>query len=412
MKPEVDFLSPETRRCPFPFYEELHRDRPVAWVAEIGMYVVSTYDLIMQVVRDPATFSSLGTKAAAGARTRNNYSPAADELLAREGLGRSAPTLVNNDAPGHTGYRKLIAQTFRVSRVRQMEPYVTGTVTALVEAIRGKAEVDVASAIALPLPTYVIADQLGVARDDLEKFKRWTEALLYLFRPPKTEDELLEDARQLAQMHQYMIRRMAERRAQPQDDIISDLVNDTLPGGEKLTDREAMSMIEQLLVGGIETTASGIASGLLRLATDQTLQADLRADPSKVKAFVEEILRMDAPAQGLVRTTTREVELGGVTIPPDATVMVLYGAANRDESHFADAGCLRLDRDNGGSHLAFGSGIHHCIGSELARVEMRAAFETFLRLIPRFELAEPEESLDYNPMFTVRGLLHLRLKLS
>lgn len=405
------FLSPEVRTCPFDFYRELRTAEPISYVPDIDMYLVTTYDLILEVVKNPQIFSSKGPKDAGGARTKVNFSARANEIVDRDGFGRSCPTLVNNDPPSHAEYRKLVQQTFRVSRIRQMESYVKQTFEALLDRVADRDEFDAIKELTIPLPMYVIADQIGVAREDFEKFKLWSEAFIVHYRPPKPEHELIEAAELVVEAQQYIHRRMEQRRAAPQDDMISELVGAKLKDGRALTDKEIMSIVEQLLVAGNDTTTNGIGNGLLYLAINHDVQDRLRADAALIPQFVEEILRTESPVQGLVRTTREETVLGGVTIPENKTLMLVYASANRDETRFDHGEQLDLARENAGSHLAFGSGPHHCVGSELARVEMRVAFEAFLRRFPKFELAVPEAELVYGTVFANRGVVGLPLRI-
>jgi cytochrome P450 len=207
-----------------------------------------------------------------------------------------------------------------------------------------------------------------------------------------------------------MAKRMRERRQHPVDDIMSELVTAKIEDGRPLTDHEVISILQQLLVAGNETTTNGIGNGLLMLAEDQALQRTLRREPERIPQFVEECLRLEAPVQGLVRTTTSDTVLAGVAIPKGKTIFLLYASANRDEDKFPNPGCVDLSRKNAADHLAFGSGRHHCVGSELARVEMRVAFERFLHHFGHFELAMPREALQLIPMFTTRGYNEIRLR--
>lgn len=407
---DKSLISEETRRCPFDFYKNLRTTEPVAYLPELDAYAVSTYDLIQEVTRNPEIFSNKGPKKAGGAKTAVNYCPAADELVTAKGLGRMAPTLANNDPPTHTAYRRLAQEAFRPTRIRQMGDYVSALTEELLDKIEGKREFDVIQELAIPLPMFVIADQIGVDRADFEKYKAWSEAYLYYYRPPKSDEALMQDAALVVEAQTYMQARMAERRVQPREDVLSDLVAAKFEGERLLTDKEIMSMLEFILVAGNETTTNGIGNGLWMMATQPELQKKLRADLTLIPKFVEECLRVESPAQALMRTTTQETVLGGVTIPADKQVLVMYASANRDEGQFANATEVDFERTNGRTHMAFGYGIHMCVGSELARLEMKVAFDAFLRRVPQFELAAPTDSLQYHYMYAARGLTSLPLR--
>lgn len=404
------FLSPEVRKCPFPMYQEMRESEPVSYIPALDMYFVASYDLVLEIVRNPAIFSSKGPKEAGGARTKINFCPRANEIVQTRGFGRAVPTLVNNDPPTHGEFRKLVQQTFRVSRIRQMGEYVQQIVDELLAGIGDRTEFDLNRELAITLPMYVIADQIGVERQDFEKFKLWSEAFIVHYRPPKPEAELIEAAELVVEAQQYLAARMAQRRAEPKDDIISELVNARLKDGRALTDHEVMSVLEQLLVAGNDTTTNGIGNGILYLAQHPDVRQRLIDNPDLITNFVEEILRMESPVQGLVRTTTQETELAGIKLREGQTLILGYASASRDESKFVDGDTFDLDRSNAGAHLAFGSGIHHCVGSELARVEMRIAFASFLEKFPNFELAVDPDTLEYSPVFANRSLESLPIR--
>jgi len=340
------------------------------------------------------------------------YCEEAERIINEKGYGRFMPTIVNNDPPSHTTYRGLVNDAFRAGRIRQMETYITEVVGELIDTFAGRGEVDAVADFAVPVPMYVIADQLGVPRSDFQRFKEWSDAWVVGLGMPVPDEVLIEAAEKVVEMQHYMIARMAERRIEPRDDIMSDLVQASYNGERPLTDKEVLSIVEQILVAGNETTTNGIANGLQRLAEEQDLQDRLRADPGLLPKFVEEILRMESPVQGLFRYVTEDTELDGVRIPKGSTVMIRYAAGNRDEAKFEHAEEFDLARRNNGAHIAFGSGIHHCVGSQLARAEMLVGFRAFLDRFARFELAVPAGEIHYHPSFALRGPTKLPLRLT
>ncbi len=399
-KPEqFSLLDPAVQQCPFAYYKVLRDEAPVYLMPETGMYIVTSYDLLMEVMKNNKVFSNL----APSGRRAGLYCEEAERIIDEKGYGRFMPTIVNNDQPGHTVYRALVNDAFRAGRIRQMEDYITEVVADLIGAFAHKGECDAVADLAVPVPMYVIADQLGVPREDFQKFKEWSDAWVIGLGMKVPDAVLIDAAEKVVEMQHYMIARMAERRIAPQDDIMSDLVQATYNGERPLTDKEVLSIVEQILVAGNETTTNGIANGIQRLAEDQELQALLRANPELLPRFVEEILRIESPVQGLFRYVLEDTELGGVRIPKGATVMIRYAAGNRDEAKFAHADDFDLERRNNGAHIAFGSGIHHCVGSQLARAEMLVSFRAFLDRFDRFELAVPATEIRYHPSFALRG---------
>ncbi|MBI1181746.1 MAG: cytochrome P450 [Alphaproteobacteria bacterium] len=401
-------LDPATQRCPHAHYRDLRDNAPVYRMPETGMYVVSRYDLLLQVMRNPALFSS---KPPPGARAGLSC-PEAERIVEEEGYGRGTPSMQNNDEPAHTVYRKLVDHAFRARRIREMEAYIDDVVEERISRFSDLSHCDVVAELAVPVPLYVIADQLGIPRSEYRRFKEWSDAWLAGLGMPMPEEALIAAARQVVELQRYLKERIDERRASPRDDILSDLTQATYGGERPLADREILSMVEQLLVAGNETTTNGISAGLLRLATDSVLQDRLRANPGDVKAFVEETLRYESPVQGLFRYVMADTELGGCAIPAGSVVHIRYAAGNLDERKFAEAAAFDIDRPNNGAHLAFGSGIHHCVGSQLARAEMLAAFRSMLRHFKTIDLAVAPEEIGYHPSFALRGVRSLPLSLA
>ncbi len=401
-------LDTATQKCPWDHYRDLRDNAPVYRMPETGMFVISRYDLLLQVMRDPALFSN---KPPIGARAGLSC-PEADRIVEEEGYGRGTPSIQNNDQPAHTVYRKLVDHAFRAKRIREMEAYIDEVVEERIAGFRDAGRCDAVADLAVPVPLYVIADQLGIPRSEYRRFKEWSDAWLAGLGMPTSDDALIAAAHKVVELQRYLIERVNERREAPRDDMLSDLTQATYEGARPLTDREILSMVEQLLVAGNETTTNGIAAGLLHLATDVALQDRLRANPDDVKAFVEETLRYESPVQGLFRYVMADTELDGCAIPAGSVLHIRYAAGNLDERKFADAASFDIDRPNNGAHLAFGSGIHHCVGSQLARAEMLAAFRAMLRQFTTIELAIPADEVGYHPSFALRGPRSLPLRLT
>ncbi|MBI1179537.1 MAG: cytochrome P450 [Alphaproteobacteria bacterium] len=408
-KPEqLSLMNPAVQQCPFAYYRTLRHDAPVHLMPDTGMYIVTSYDLLMEVMRNPKVFSNLAPKG----RRAGLYCEEAERIVSEKGYGRFIPTIVNNDPPGHTVYRGLVNDAFRAGRIRKMEAYIAEVVEDLIGKFAAKGECDAVADFAVPVPMYVIADQLGVPREHFQKFKEWSDAWVAGLGMPVPDAVLIDAAEKVVEMQHYMIARMHERRAEPRDDIMSDLVQASYDGERPLTDKEVLSIVEQILVAGNETTTNGIANGILLMAEDADLQARLRQNRDLLPKFVEEVLRTESPVQGLFRYVTEDTELGGVRLPAGATVMIRYAAGNRDDAKFEHAEAFDLDRRNNGAHIAFGSGIHHCVGSQLARAEMLASFRAFLDRFAAFELAVPAGDIHYHPSFALRGPETLPLRLT
>ena len=395
-------LSPEFLANPYPMLKLLRDQAPLAFIEPMNMYVAVGYDAARAILMDPRRFSSI-------VNIPSRSVDEANRIVNEEGYGRGRPALQNNDQPLHTSYRALVNEAFRPKRIRQMEDYVEGIVAELIDAIvEAGGEADVVHDFSVPLPLIVISDQLGVPREMYRTFKEWSDAWLAGLGTELTDEQHIANAHTVIEMQKYLAGRIEERRATPQDDILSDLAQADVNGG-KLDTATILSIVEQLLVAGNETTTNGIAAGLYALSQDQDLHRRLREDSALVGEFVEEVLRMESPVQGLFRRATEDTEVEGVAIPEGSIVMVHYGAANRDEDRFAQAEAFDLDRPKKGAHIAFGSGIHHCGGSELARVEMRVCFAAFVSRFSQLELLDPD--IVYHPTFALRGIQRLNLRL-
>lgn len=395
------FLDPEFLKCPYPTFKQLRETAPVMHMEQMGMYLVTGYDQARKVLLNPDRFSSQ-------VDIPSRHSEAATKIVEEEGYGRGAPALQNADEPVHTVHRNLVNEAFRPKRIRQMSDYVDKIVEELlIEITSASNQADIVRNFAIPLPLIVIADQLGIPRDKYRTFKEWSDAWLEGLGSELSEDRMIHNAKLVVEMQRYLAEKIEERRSAPKEDILSDLAQAEIDG-QPVQTKTIMAIVEQLLVAGNETTTNGIAAGISMLASNKDLHQTLKNQPELVKEFVEEVLRTEAPVQCLFRRAVADEEVGGVTIPAESVVMVHYGAANRDESRFNNADTFDLERPKKGAHLAFGSGIHHCIGSELARVEMAAAFKAFTQRFSSIVLSD--EDVAYHPTFALRGLQALKVR--
>jgi cytochrome P450 len=401
---EYDFLDPALQRCPFEFYQSLREYAPVYRDPATGYYIVSRYDDIMAVKRDTVLFS-------------NNYGRAVSqkkpppEALAiyKQGLRRPA-TLQRTDPPQHGRYRKLIGKTFSAVRVQTMRPDITRVVRDLIAAFPADGVVDFAKSFGVPLPCYIIADQLGVPREQALLLKTWSDALLDPVGLMITPEREVECARLTVEFQRYFAAVVEERRRAPRDDILSDL-SSRIEGEDPFTVEEVVNMIEQVMTGGNESTTGLLGSAMLLLCRDQQQQQYLRDHLDAVENFVEEALRTETPVQSNFRRVTASTVLAGVSLPPESVLVLRYGSANRDERKFSDPETFDVCRRDVKQHIAFGAGVHHCPGAMLAREEARVGFTELLQQFKRFELAVDESQLHYHPTFFLRGLRSLPVRL-
>lgn len=407
---EQSLVDPEVIRCPYPFYAQLHAEAPVHRDAVTGFYVISRYADMQAIIKNVADFSNVVRL------IDNRPQKAPPEAAAILATGYERPGTLNfSDPPRHARYRRLVDKAFTAGRVRELTPYIDDVVRGLIDAMvaagcDGPEGIDYVRAFAVPLPCIVIADQLGVDRADIPKLKQWSDAILDpigLVCPPERE---IECARLVVEFQTYFADRIAERRVKPRDDILSALAAQT-EGDDALSTEEILNLLEQLLTGGNDTTTSTLSGAMLLLLDNPDSQARLRADPSGIRNFVEEALRLETPVQGLFRQPLRDVEVGGVAIPKGSVVMLRHGAVNRDPAKFAEPDRFDPARGNAGAHLAFGAGIHFCPGAMLARQELASAFTQLLARFASFELVDGANDFAYRPNFFLRGLTRLQVRL-
>ncbi len=401
---KLNFADPQVMECPYPLYKKLRNEAPAYFVEEAGFWIISRYDDCLAAVKNPKVFSS-----------KMGFRPGAvpeevTRIFNEEGFGALPDTLVSNDPPSHTRYRKLVDRTFTAGRVRQMEDYMVEVVTQLIDDFIGHGRLKVMHDFAIPVPMYVIADQLGVPRSDRDKFKQWSDAAVAPLGLLISDERKIECAKLAVEMHHYFAKVFADRRENPRDDIISDLVTKEVDG-KPLDTPELLSVLDQLLVAGNETTTSAIGASVVRLAQEPELVERLAAEPEKCNNFAEEILRHESPVQGLFRMTTEDAEIGGTTIPKGSLVNLRYGSANRDEEKYDCPADFDVDRKNASSHLAFGAGIHHCIGAQLARREIAIAVRELTGRLKDIRLAEPDK-LSHTPSVILRGLNEFEIEFS
>jgi len=399
-------LSPENAENPYPFYRAMREQAPVYRVPELGFFIVSHYDDIMHVLHNEEIFSS-NSPAGPGV----GATPPTSELRAI--MERGYPpvnTLLTNDPPAHTRFRALVNKAFTPRRVATLEPSVRAIANQLIDAFIDAGRVELVSQFAVGLPLTVIAGALGVPHSDMASFKRWSDDSVAPLGGMIGYERQLECARSIVEFQHYFAARLEERRSAPRDDLLTDLLNARLDGSEPLSMPEMLSILQQLLVAGNETTTNLIASAMMLLLDHPDQLAAVSADHSLMPNLIEEALRMESPVQGLFRVAKIDTEVGGVAIPAGSRLVVMYASGNRDEAEFAGADRFDIRRANARDHLAFGHGVHFCLGAALARVEGRIAFETLVTRLRNLRLDSDRAHLRHTPSFILRGLIALPLR--
>jgi len=377
-------------------YAELAKDGPVHQImlpSGEPAWLVTGYDEVRQALNDPR-FIKAGPPAVS-----------ATQALPEDIAQAMSRDMLHLDPPDHTRLRRLVSAAFTRRRVDALAPRITTLADQLLEAMAEQAEVDLIDAYAFPLPMTVICELLGVPRADAPEFRGWSATIVTgsLIAP-----ELWVAAAE--SLVGYIRSLLEEKRRSPADDLLSALVA-TRDGQDRLTEDELTSMVFLLLIAGHETTVNLIGNGVHALLEHPRQLALLRADPAQLPVFIEEILRYEGPVQvATPRFTAEAVVLGGVRIPAGEMVVPSVLAANRDGGHFPDATVFDASRGQN-QHVAFGHGIHHCLGAPLARLEGRVALERLLRRFPQVRLAVRPGELTWRPSFLMHGLSSLPVTL-
>ena len=312
--------------------------------------------------------------------------------------------MLNLDPPDHERLRKLVNKAFTARRVERLRPRITAITAELLDDMSTRREVDLLASFAFPLPITVICELLGVPVADRDQFRAWSATIVADTVAPEVFQA------HATAMTGYFRSLLAARRREPADDLLSALIS-ARDEGDRLSENELLSMAFLLLVAGHETTVNLIASGTLALLLNPGELARLRADPSLLGGAVEELLRYVNPVNNATfRFAGEPVEIGGVAIGPGEVVLVSLSGANRDPSRYADPDRLDLGRDSGG-HVAFGHGIHYCLGAPLARLEAEIAFGALLDRFGSITLAVPPDELRWRPSTLIHGLESLPVRL-
>lgn len=401
------------QQCPHVYYHAMRQTAPVFKVEGMPMFMVTAHELITPILRDTTTFSNaFGSPSSAVAGVSGEAAQTIKDIMSDGWPGVS--TLLTEDPPMHTKYRSTVAPYFTPKRIAELRPDIEAVVdTLIVDLVSREGTVfDFQTAFSVPLPVGAIARVLNVPTSRMADFKRWSDdSVIGIGSMPSTERRI-EAARGVVEFQKYFAEQIEQRRETPSSDLLSDLAMATIEDltGEtrQLTMPEMLSIVQQLLVAGNETTTKALTEGVLLLAQHPREWERLREDPSGYAPLVtEEVLRLSTPTQGMFRRVTRDTEVAGVAIPKNSQVVLVYAAANRDPLVWGDnADEFDPQRPNHKEHVAFGKGIHFCIGAPLSRLELNIAFERLARRIDRFVLADSND-YRYQPSFVLRGLERL-----
>lgn len=388
----AELMSPELARNPQPTYAVLRESEPVMRLDGVGV-IVSSRAGVDEVVRNPDVFSS--NMSAHDLKTRRPLIP------------------LQIDPPDHRKYRKILDPLFAPPRMRALEESVARLVNGLIDAFVDDDEIDFTRQFSVPFPSQVFLTMFGLPSEDLPRFLRMKDGVIrpdhvvgHPFGHPETEAYQRETADSIYAYFEHVLDKRAGKR---RDDLLSHFLHVEVDG-DRLTREDVLDICFLLLIAGLDTVSASLDCFFGYLAEHPDARRKLVQEPDSIPLVVEELLRWETPVMGVARVATRDVEVGGFPITAREQVMVLLGAANVDESEFADAGEVRWDRETN-RHLAFGGGIHRCLGSHLARLELRVALREWHRRIPDYRV-KPGTELDYTAGIRTLGSFPMLLRAS
>jgi cytochrome P450 len=423
---EINFFDRGNNNCPYPAYERLQSEAPIWKDPVTGMYLVTRYEDVRNILADTRRFSNQvsGSSSFSNDVVQPEDAEAASELRAAlefdEKIQRlyeekgwpPSPNMDALDDPRHHQLRRTFEAWFRPAAIAALEGYVEALADRLLDAFFERRQCEFVSEFAIPLPLFVIGRQMGLSEKEMLIIKPWTEAFVRRLGLMQTPRERLRSAEQEIEFQHFFKPKYDRLRREPDGSLLSDLVNTVIPEwGRPLTDAElhAELMID-FMVGGSETTTNALSAGVLLLIRDQSVYRMLMKDlEGHLPAFIEEVLRLESPVQGLLRQALVDVEFHGIEIPKGSIINVRFGAANRDSRQFACPEFIDLNRQRPKSHLAFGAGTHHCLGAPLARLELHFGFKVLLERLKDIRLADDATELEYHPNYFLRALKELHI---
>jgi cytochrome P450 len=363
------------RRNPYPLYWMLRRFKPVLNIDRYNLWFVSRYDEVKRVLSDYETFSS---------DLRRAFSPE-DNLDAQH-----RASLILSDPPIHTKLRNLVSKAFTPRAVANLEPRIEQLTHELIDQVADEGRMDLVQDLAYPLPVMVIAEMLGIPPEDRAQFKVWSDQVVRSSNQVFTDPDEARSQREADMppvmapgMGPYFKEIIAQRRADPQDDLISGLVAVEMDG-ERLSEWDLLDFCSLLLVAGNVTTTNLIGNAMLLFLKHRDALAAIQEDRKLLPGAIEEVLRYRSPVQFMFRVSVKETEMGGRLVPPGQRVFALIGSANRDEEKFPQANRFDILRKPN-PHIAFGHGIHYCLGAPLARLEANVALNVMLERLTNFK---------------------------
>jgi cytochrome P450 len=399
---DVDLFAPATMEDWYPAYDVLREQAPVWQMPGTRTYVLTRYEDVAEVLRRTDVFGRGGARDAPARSIPERVA----EIYRRDGWPRV--TYLATEPPVHRQYRDLVDHFFTPAGADRRRPLIQSIVDHLLGTVAPLGRCEFMASFAVPLPVRVITEMMGFPAEDIPQLKVWSEAWVLPVKGTLTADEEEYAGAQGVAFQRYIHATMQAKRAQPDDSVISHLVNEARFAGERpLRDEEVISIVDHLYIGGNETTTFALTNGMYLLLTVPGALEALRADTTLVRQFVEESLRLESPTMGLNRVVWQDVEIGGVAIPKGSTVHLRYAAANRDHRTFPDPTRLDLERANSARHVAFSYGETHCPGAGLSRLEQVVAFTSLVARLPGLRLTPGRNDFTHHANFTLRAMKEL-----
>ncbi|MDZ4837727.1 MAG: cytochrome P450 [Candidatus Melainabacteria bacterium] len=389
-------LTPEFLENPYPTYHKMRDEAPVAWSEKSKYWMCTRYEDIRAMLGDMAYEKQL--------QRWKQVNPLLKMVPEVSALMKSrAVWMLNMNPPDHTRMRGLVNRAFTPTMVKGMRPHIESIANGLIDGLEGKNEFDFVSEFAFQLPVTVIAEMLGVPKEDREKFKHWSNTLTDTLEPSPNLDHLKKANKANEELYEYLRPLVQDRRREPKNDLISALVA-AEEDGKKLTEEELLANCILILVAGHETTVNLIGNSVRMLLQHPDQLALLKSNPELVPGAIGETLRFESPVQTTRRLAGEDMELAGQKIKEGDMMLLFMGAANRDPLQFPDPDKFDITRDTK-KHLSYGHGIHHCLGSSLADTEGQVALETLLKRMPDMKVLP--QKIEMRNTFALRGVKSL-----
>ena len=408
----ISLTDPAALASPNVDYRALREQAPVFYDETFGVHVVSRYEDIQAILQDAVTYSQ---ERGWNQQFARGHLEEFKSILIRHG-GGWFPEVLLLDPPRHTRIRKLLEKALAARRVWEREPRIRALIVERIESFADRGEADGVADFAVPLTVKVICEQLGFPRgEESQEIAVWARAYAGMVHGQKTREEMLESAALVCKLQKFIIARVEERQAAPQEDMISDLIYARLEEDEdaQLSFDETVALTRGLFNAGNDTTARSLSNILFIIATRPDIAGQLQEvvhDDVRLGRFIEEILRIYPPVRGLFRNTTQDVEIAGKRVPAGANIMLLYASGNDDPGVFPCPRQFDPTRNNVARHLSFGGGIHHCAGISLARMELRNAVRELMTRLKDIELAVPQSEIRFAPFPTIQSIERLPIR--